>query len=492
MNRLTSVVLLCALLISVSGRAQEVAPLTEQAVVQETIDGNPTVRAAVLELRRTAEALRAEQGRYRPRLLLDATGTHQNTPNLGANGGTNQQLSQSLVLGAELAQTFSWGTTVGLRLENRDTRTQGPLFSGATDIVTLGPGYLLGARLSVTQPLLRGFGDEVGLAALRSAMLDRREQERVRDATASSTLSSALQAYWELWYAQRALGIEREAQALARRQRDETQRKVTAGSVAEVDLLTFETRLAELDQNVLDAEVTVETRQVDLAKALGTKATVRVDVSGAQPPGLRAVDVAETLGEAAEASYVVAELRLALERAETTLRSAADATRPRLDVSAWVQTQGLGNQSVGAAVDQLGRWVNLSGNVGLLFELPLSSQQHDGQLANARLAVTAARERLSAAERQVRADTEQELNALRQASEKITLAQRTAEVSGRSAKAQQQRLTNGAATPLEVSQAEDALRRARLSVERQRIDAVKAQIRLEHVTASLLARRGGL
>lgn len=69
------------------------------------------------------------------------------------------------------------------------------------------------------------------------------------------------------------------------------------------------------------------------------------------------------LSRTEEASYEVARLKVVVERAETSALSVADATRPRLDVSAWVQTQGLGNQSVGQALEQIGKFSNLSGNV---------------------------------------------------------------------------------------------------------------------------------
>jgi outer membrane protein TolC len=466
------------------------AALSEGSAVQQTIDHNPTLRAAVSDVRQSAESLRAEQLRYRPRLLLDATGSTQNTPNLDTSGGTNSQLSQSLLFGAELSQTFSWGTTVDLRLENRDTRSEGPLFSGSSDVFTLGPGISFGARLSLTQPLLRGFGNEVGLAALRSEQLGRKELERARDDTASQTLSTTLQAYWEVWYAQQALDIQREARTLVGQQRDETRRKVAAGSAAEVDLLSWDTRVAELDQNVLAAQVQLQQSSVELRRAMGlASAAASFDLSGAKLPKFEAYLPEESLAAAQEASYALLRQRLSLERAELALRSVDDSSRPRLDLQAWVQTQGLGNQSASGAFEQLGKFGNPSANVGLSFELPLS-ERHEAQLGSARLAVTAAQQRLEAARQQAVADTEVELATLSQATQNIALAQASAEVSSRSVAAQHKRLDSGSATALEVREAEDSLRRARLSVERERVNAIKAQVRLAHLTGNLLAQWG--
>lgn len=483
--------LLFILTLGLSLAAQAHPTLTEADAVRALADHNPTLRAAMLDVQQSAEAVRAESARYRPNLLLDATATTQATPSLNLTGGTTRSVNQALVFGADLTQTFAWGTSFDLRLENRNSSSQGPAFSGTSDIITLGPGYGLTGKLSLTQPLLRGFGTEVGQADLRARLLERSEAQRARDAAASDALSSMLQAYWELWYAQKALQIQEDARTLAQQQLDETRRKVQAGSVADFDLLTNETRGSELDQAVLSAQVTVQTQTIALSRTLGQLTTSSsLDVSQASPFAVDAPDSAAAIAQAQEASYTVAQQQLALESAQNAARSSADATRPRLDVQAWVQTQGLGNQSFAPAATQLGTFSNVSGNVGLVFELPLSSERHDAQVQKARLAVRAAEERLAAAKLQVAADTATELATLEQARQKIALAERSADVSSRSAQAQHKRYLNGSGLAIEVREAEDSLRQARLSVERERVNAIKAQLRLTHLTGTLLTKWG--
>ena len=62
----------------VSGAALAEGPLTQADVVRAVVEHNPTVRASVADLQRTAEGVRAERARYRPRLLLDATAPIKN------------------------------------------------------------------------------------------------------------------------------------------------------------------------------------------------------------------------------------------------------------------------------------------------------------------------------------------------------------------------------------------------------------------------------
>ena len=453
--------------------------------VKQTIENNPTLKAAIADVQQSLETFRAEAFRFRPTLFLDATGTTNAAASLNFPIGTTRGTSQALIFGAEIQQTFSFGSIVDFRLENRNVGSQGPAYSGTNTTVSLGPGYGLSARLTLTQPLLRGAGNEVGQAQLRALRLMQTGQERIRDAVASQALSTTLLAYWELWYAQKALVIEQQARTLALQQRDEAQGKAKAGSLADADVLIYDTRLAELDQSVLQAEVTRRELSVTLANAIGVAITT-FHVADAMHPTVVIEGEATVLAAAVEASYTLAQQRVAVAIAQNTLRTAAEATRPRLDAQAWLQTQGLGNQAMAPALDQFSAFENVSANVGLVFEMPLSPARHRAQQRAGELALDAARARLTAMENQVRADTLTELATLDQARQSLSLAERTTEVAARTTLAQHQRFLIGTAIPIEVQTAEDSLRRAQLSVERARVNATKANVRLDNLTGHLL------
>ncbi len=200
------------------------------------------------------------------------------------------------------------------------------------------------------------------------------------------------------------------------------------------------------------------------------------------------VDLPSTLSRALEASYQVLEARTALEQAQQQTLTAGEATRPRLDLQGWVQTQGLGNQSFEGTFEQLGRFSNVSANLAVVFELPLSSERHDAQVQQATVAVLAATERLTAARVEVEGQAKKEVDLLSQAQRNVALARRAAEVAQRSQGAQRARFERGASTALDVGEAEDAARRTQLSVERERVNAAKARIRAWHLVGELLPR----
>jgi outer membrane protein TolC len=128
--------------------------------------------------------------------------------------------------------------------------------------------------------------------------------------------------------------------------------------------------------------------------------------------------------------------------------------------------------------------------VGLVFELPLSGERNDAERAAAKLAVPAARARLEAAAQTSATEAEIQRATLERARRQGELAAQTAALAAQSVEAQQKRVESGAGVPLEVREAEDALRRARLAEERARVDAAVADVRLAAATGDLLLRWG--
>lgn len=459
--------------------------LTERAAVEHTLARQPSLQAAISDVARTAQSIRAQSSRYRPSLLLDAGLNAERTPGLDAGGGTNATTSKSLVLGADLVQPLAWGTQFDLRVEHRLVDTAPP--APATE--STGHGLLL--RLGVTQPLLRGFGTRVGEAELRAARLDRVAAEAARDATANDTLSATLQAYWELWYARRALAIERAALALATTSRDDAVRRVEAGAAAPLERLTYETRLAEHAQAVDAAELSVYRAVRALQRAMGDDAPSPAWTQDEAPPSPReAPEAADVRARVLQSAPALRAPQAEVERAEDRLRTAGEATRPRLDLAAWVQLQGLGNEAEGPAFTQVGGLDNPGAHVGLVFELPLSGERNDAERAAAKLAVPAARARLEASLQSAATEAQIQRETLARARRQGELAAQTAALAAQSVEAQQKRVASGAGVPLEVREAEDALRRARLAEERARVDAAVADVRLAAATGELLLRWG--
>src|SRR5262249_55031346 len=151
-------------------------------------------------------------------------------------------------VGGGISKPFSFGTVVGLDVNGQRSLRSTPILPTSPDEVRLGPGYSIGATLSVTQPLLRGAGNTVGLASLRSARISERAAKFSAEQSASALVRDVLSAYWELWYSEQVVRINMASRDLAREQARQANEQVKSGSLAPVDALTYTTRLAELEE----------------------------------------------------------------------------------------------------------------------------------------------------------------------------------------------------------------------------------------------------
>jgi hypothetical protein len=193
-------------------------------VVGLALSHNPSLRAALLDVQSARVAVAGEEARYPFTLQVDTGVTRTESPSLGYGGGTEVGASSGASASVGVAKHLPWGTDLSLSLEGSWELTRGAL-SAASPSLSMGPGYLLGLRFAVTQPLLRGYGRDVNEAALQQATAQRSSAEVARDRTASELLRNALVGYWELWYAHAALDIERQSLELSKEHRDEAARK---------------------------------------------------------------------------------------------------------------------------------------------------------------------------------------------------------------------------------------------------------------------------
>lgn len=478
-------------LASVGVQAQE-RPLERNEAVSRAMASNPTLAAALIEARQAAQAVLAEEDLYPFTLLVDTNYGRQTRPSLSlAPGGTATSTGDSFALSAGVSKAFSTGTKLSLDLSGTIDRQELSASSAGTTGGDLGPGYGIAGRLTISQPLLRGFGKRVGEASLRQARLSRSVAELRADRVASETLLAVLTAWWDLAYDTAAVAIQEEAVALARRQLDEVQVRIDRGTVAPVEALTFGTALASREEERAQA-IDVRRRQaLELMRLLGAPGGAEDVVAEA---GQVADDVAVTpavmdvVAAALEASFEVRELTVQADLARDQARTAGEALRPRLDLQAWVQGEGLGNRSVGPAFEQFGRAEAGGAFVGLTFEMPLTDGRRRAQRVQAALAVEVSEALLLARAQQVRTEAESLVSRRLAADQRVVLATRTVELGEQQVAATRRRYEVGTAIALEVAQSEDVLRQARLRLERARTDRVQADLGIDHVTGRLLER----
>jgi outer membrane protein TolC len=389
-------------------------------------------------------------------------------------------------VGAGIAKPFSTGTVLDLSFAGHRS------VSRAAELdATLGPAYSIASRLTLTQPLLRGAGSEVGLTSLRQARLRRTATTLARDSTASSLLSSVLRAYWELWYADQVVRINEASLALAREQTRQAELQVQSGALAEIDVLTYQTRRAELEEAAVLAATERTQRSLALAVLLAAPSASSAELSTADSPPkvvLGSPDAASALADAERSSPELAQLRTQIAIARDQLEITGDPLRPRLDLEAYVEVQGLGNREAPPAFEQAGRFEAVGAHVGLTFEAPLDGTRRHAQIASARLSQHVAEKQLEVARQRLESDVLSAIAARAAAQRRVQVATETVRVASSQAQAERNRFSTGTSIALSVREAEDSLRQAQLRLERARVDSTLAEVELLFLRGRLLER----
>ena len=473
------------------------AALDDHDALRRAMAKNPSLRAALVDIERARANVSAEEDRYPLTLQLDVGANSLESPRLASSplGPTTQVSStQNLILGSELRKSFPWGTSLSFRVETSATRSVVPILPNSPIALTLGPGYAISARLSVVQPLLRGFGEDVGEADLRAAALDESASSAASDRAASETLRDVLTGYWELWYGGEAKRIEERARALAQIELDDIEARIEAGVAPPADVHTFVTSVAERDEAVLVAQLEQERLGLELGLLLGEPgdSSRRLRAGPDRPPAVDDLpDVSAMIDAAVAASPELEELDAQIAVAQNRERVAGEADRQRLDVEGWVQTQGLGNESVPPALQQFGTLGVFSAHVGLVYELPLTGSRVDSQKAAARHATDAAELQREAARQRIESQIRTLHQRAKTALRRVELAARTLKASEARLAGAKDRYELGNGLAVDIERAEDARRRAALREARAEVDAVVARLALDHLTGQLLRRYAG-
>jgi outer membrane protein len=489
--------------------------LTERDVVAAAVVNNPTLQVALLRAQQSRYSLRAEEALYTPLFDANAGYTHSRTPSLygptatrqldaqgnpildmAGNPVVNQVPAGTRITGSDvfdvgvgLTKPFAYGTVVSASLSgqrsSRATLEQQALL-GAT-----GPGYSLIGRLAATQPLLRGAGTDVGLASLRQARLTLTANQLAAQAAASSLLSQVVSAYWELWYSSEAVRINQASRELAKVQQEQAKQQVASGALAPASALPYATQLAQLEEAVLAARTDVRQRELALAQVLGQPAGVGANLSAGdspEPPTADEPSEGSAAAEALQISYERRQLQAQLAILKDQLKIAGDPLRPRLDLDAYLQAQGLGNQRVPPAFEQFGKMEAVSAHVGLTFEMPISDTRRMSQIQAAQFAAHVTEKQLQDNELSIRSSVASAIAQRSAARERLELSSETEKVAKAQAEAERARFLAGGSIAITVQQAEDAYRQAQLRVQRARVDLVLADLALAELRGRLLSR----
>jgi outer membrane protein len=285
--------------------------------------------------------------------IVDVT-TPINNPFISGTGTSNLSsiISHTATFNNQFSQTFHSGTNVTVAWNN--TR------SSSTSIANFfNPAVSSNLQVSISQPLLNGFGREMGTRNIRIAQNVRKIADWSFTQQAINTITNTINAYWELAYARENVKVNQQAVAVAQKLYEDNKKQLEIGSLAPLDVTRSESELATDQQNLIFAQ-TVQLQDEQTLKNFIAKDPLAPNVinieiiptdAPTQPATIEAPTFEEAIKEAFAKRPELQEEEYNLKDAAIDVRATRNALLPSLTLNAFYQSVGLaGNSSIlGAA-----------------------------------------------------------------------------------------------------------------------------------------------
>jgi len=332
-----------AILFTLPALAQEAAPanLTLEESVARALNRNFSLQLQQFSTQNAREEVTAANATYDPTLFStaalagrkdDVTGTSSTIQEQSARLG----VSQRLVTGASVT-----ASTALARSKERPYVTP-PLFN---------PVYNSDVSLSITQPLLQGFGLTINRAAIERARLGITRANYDFKAVVLSVIRNVESAYFSLAFAREQLAVRKFSLEVAQTLLKENQTRLNTGVATNLDVLQSEVGVANARRDLLLAQQSVTDSEDSLLNLIG-RFEFSTRLGAVRLPDTPVPEVSfeksYTLALANAPDY--AANKVLAEQLKLDVSVAKNNRLPTLDLGAAVGHTGNGSDDAGAAL----------------------------------------------------------------------------------------------------------------------------------------------
>lgn len=231
-------------------------PITRDDAVQEVslkeaislaLANNPGIAAQRLEPFRSEQGILQSQGTFDPIFQGDIESRTTTTPNASTLSGTTVNNVDDRFANFHLFKSLRTGTFLQVDSLNDRLDNNASYFS-------LRPQYTPSLNLSVSQPLLRGFGWDFTYLVVRVSEQTADAALNQYEADLANFVTDVIQAYWEVVRARANVNVQRESKELADRTVVENEARVKVGLFAPVAVLEAQADAKSREEQVLIAE----------------------------------------------------------------------------------------------------------------------------------------------------------------------------------------------------------------------------------------------
>ncbi|MGC1482557.1 MAG: TolC family protein [Candidatus Acidiferrum sp.] len=269
--------------------------------------------------------------------FLQGTGTSSNLTALQ---------SHSFQSNNSYSQTFETGTNLSVNWNNaRSSSTSTANF--------FNPFVQSSLSISITQPLLNGFGLAMGTRNIRIAKNNRKIADWAFAQQAITTITNTITAYWELVYARENVKVNQQAETVSQKLYNDNKKQLEIGSLAPLDVTRSESEVATNDQNLILAQ-TVQLQDEQTLKNYISKDPLAPNMINVeiipldepkQPAAIETASFEDSVKEAFAKRPDLQEQVYNVKNAEIDVAATRNALLPSLSASAFYLSTGLAGNS---------------------------------------------------------------------------------------------------------------------------------------------------
>jgi outer membrane protein TolC len=464
--------------------------LALEDAVQRALRQNPALGAVAAGVAQAQGAVLEAHGL--DDLVIDGALTlsrerHTLLPNVPLQQPSTQDFAWSL----GVTQPLPTGGEVGLHLRSDLSLTTFATGTGSGLSLSSQRSATPSLQLSLTHPLLRGFGPSVARAPRHRAEVQQEVAEANRAAAASELIRAVVSAYWELALASRQAAVQHDAAQAARDQLARVKANMSVGKLPPTASAEIEVAIAAREDDALQAEQLRAERAVELARLLGISPTeadqlVPASAEPALPPLPALAPALQQAG--AHAPQLLAE-RGRISSAEIDVDVSRNGLLPQLDLalSGGPTTSA---PDVGSALDGFTGLHDYVLQAGITFREAVPHRAARGKRDQALAGLHKARLTEADLLGQIESTVVRLESAGRLAKRRVDALAHAEAAARLDLEAERARFEVGRATNFDVLRRQEEVADAQLRMAQARVDYLEARVGIDALTGALLSRYG--
>jgi outer membrane protein len=439
---------------------------------------------------------------FDPAITAQANWTHQNAPQSSpGNAGVNVLNSNTTLANVSYSQGFGTGTQLTAGFDNM-RQTLNSTSSAYTPFTASSFG------VTVTQPLLRGFGLAMNRRFIRIAKNERKIADLLLRQQLIATVYGVVRLYTDLVALYEDVKVKEETLAAAEKLHSDTKAQVEEGTQAQIELTRANAQVFSIRQDLINSRGLLEEQEA-IVKSVITRRANRPEILNARIIPTDSLNMPEKdslpplqdlLAQAFQNRPDLKQAGVQVENSQISLEGSRNALRPELDLVGVAQNNGLAGQhslvgpmadpnflgGYGGALEQLATFKYPLYEFGLQLTLPLRNRIAQADVARDEIQIRQTEIRLQQLRNQAQLEVEDALVAMRKARSSYEAASQTEALQQESLEAEQSKFQVGASTSFFIIQYESYLAQARSTVVVAKGAYLKARAALERAVGSIL------